>query len=603
MNKRKFLVVVFCLVLSLSAVVGADETEFELFEEELISEVVEDGEEPLEKEVNIEDTSIGETLIVDETLDEGYEVETEAMSEVAVIPSEELDQVDDQIALFSDDDDDDEDESEDESEEQHEPQEIKAVTIRVDERAMSHQVPAYDTVVQSGNVFIEYEKWTCVETGYVNGSFASAVGDDEDEFDVFEEGKTYSYSIRIIAKDGDWFTDSTVFKLGNRVVTNGVFNKKKTAWTATNVFTEVASCYHDYERITEPATCTNMGLVYDRCKYCRNTTIIRSIPALGHSYEEIEDNFVEPTCTTSGQRYYVCETCNNVKITPLPATGHRYELDEDKSKEPTCTSPGYFRFVCENEGCKSYYDTARAALGHRYVLDREDSIDPTCTSNGYYLYSCKNDDCDSFYTTVRPALGHVWGVVVTKRATATKIGTYHLACVREECEASQNNQSIFPYKKIILSASKFKYTGSAIRPALRVVDTRGATIDPSNYVVVMYSNKNVGTAKVHVTFSGKYSGTLETTFKIVQASQSISVPATSYTLKKSDLKKASKTINLGASAKTSLSYSESSSHLSISGGKVKVKKGTPKGTYKIKIKAKETKSYKSASKTIKIVVK
>ena len=37
MNKRKFLVVVFCLVLSLSAVVGADETEFEVLSRHMLN--------------------------------------------------------------------------------------------------------------------------------------------------------------------------------------------------------------------------------------------------------------------------------------------------------------------------------------------------------------------------------------------------------------------------------------------------------------------------------------------------------------------------------------------------------------------------------------
>lgn len=72
--------------------------------------------------------------------------------------------------------------------------------------------------------------------------------------------------------------------------------------------------------------------------------------------------------------------------------------------------------------------------------------------------------------------------------------------------------------------------------------------------------------------------------------------------------KAKRTFKIGASAKTSLSYtvkkSSGSKYISVSKkGKVTLKKGTPKGTYKIKITAKKTKQYKKASRVIKITVK
>jgi hypothetical protein len=326
---------------------------------------------------------------------------------------------------------------------------------------------------------------------------------------------------------------------------------------------------------------------------------------LGHAYELNEEDSKEPTCERDGYFLYRCtnEDCSASYKVAISKTGHSYAIDRDDCKEPTCTTDGYTTYACTHEDCNSFYRTTIPKTGHRYQLDREDCEDATCTTKGYVTYVCINDDCDSYYRNYSNPLGHAMGWVTLKTATSKKSGLISYCCQREDCEYEQKRQTTFPYKSIKLSATKIAYTGSAIKPAVSVVTTNGGTVGAGNYTVSYSSNKNVGTAKVHVTFFNQYSGSLSATFKIVKGKQSISVPATSYTLKKSDLKKAAITINLGASAKSSLSYSKSSSHLSVSGGKVKVKKGTPKGTYTVTIKAKGTKNVKAASKKITIKVK
>lgn len=88
--------------------------------------------------------------------------------------------------------------------------------------------------------------------------------------------------------------------------------------------------------------------------------------------------------------------------------------------------------------------------------------------------------------------------------------------------------------------------------------------------------------------------------------QKISAKVTDKTLKYSSLKKANQTFNIGAKAKTGLKYKVvvGSKYVSVSSkGKVTVKKGTPKGTYRILITAKETSTYHSTVKHITILVK
>ena len=150
------------------------------------------------------------------------------------------------------------------------------------------------------------------------------------------------------------------------------------------------------------------------------------------------------------------------------------------------------------------------------------------------------------------------------------------------------------------------YTGAEIKPVFQVkVNGKDLIRDRDyNYVVVCYDNVNAGTAKVHITFSNMYKGTLTTTFKIKRGKQSITTSRNSYTVNYSSVQKKDQIINLKADAKTCLSYTSSNKkYITVSKGKAKVKKGTPKGTYTVTIKAKATKNCKEKTKKVNIVVK
>ena len=367
---------------------------------------------------------------------------------------------------------------------------------------------------------------------------------------------------------------------------------------------------HDKDESVAP-TCEEAGYKLFVCtnEGC-DESYTEPIAPTGHRYYYNQDESLAPTCETDGYKLYSCknEDCEASYKIAVAKTGHHYVYDEDGSKDPTCTTAGYKKYSCVNEDCNASYKTAVNAIGHHYVYDEDSSKEPTCTVAGYKNFVCTNEDCNASYKTTIKALGHVYALKILKVATNKAEGTYCYACTRDDCEATQNKQTIFPYKTIKLSGTSFTYTGSAIKPTVKVVDTAGKTIDPSNYVVVYYDNKNVGTATVHITFSRMYNGTLKTTFKITQASQKITTTKDSYTVKYADVKKKAQSVSLGASAKTTLSYSSSDKNKNItvsSSGKVTIKKGTKKGTYKdvIVIKAKETKNYKAKTKKITIVVK
>lgn len=162
--------------------------------------------------------------------------------------------------------------------------------------------------------------------------------------------------------------------------------------------------------------------------------------------------------------------------------------------------------------------------------------------------------------------------------------------------------------KVTLAKTSYNYTGKAIKPAVKSVVLNGKTIASSNYTVSYKNNKNAGTATVTVTGKGNYSGSVKTTFKI-KASLSSTFKNTSKTLKASTLKKKAQSFAIAkkfSGGKVTYTVTKGKKkYISVNSktGKVTVKKGAKKGTYKVKITVAAKGNYKKTTKTITIKVK
>jgi len=73
---------------------------------------------------------------------------------------------------------------------------------------------------------------------------------------------------------------------------------------------------------------------------------------------------------------------------------------------------------------------------------------------------------------------------------------------------------------VTLSATTFAYTGSEIKPGVKVVLNNKTLTGGTDYTVTVKNNKNAGTATMTITGKGNYTGTVTKTFKIVKASVS-----------------------------------------------------------------------------------
>ena len=187
-----------------------------------------------------------------------------------------------------------------------------------------------------------------------------------------------------------------------------------------------------------------------------------------------------------------------------------------------------------------------------------------------------------------------------------------------------------PAKKAIdsvkLSRASSAYTGKAQKPAVASVKAGSLALVPSDYAVSYQDSKGkaikasaikaAGTYRVVVTGKGNFGGSVSTTFKVTPAKNGVAVAKASVkkSLKASALKKKAASVSLPkataefGSAKWKVAAKDKKKVLSLSAGKVKVKKGAKRGTYTIKLKASvaKTANYGAASSkvvTVKVTVK
>ena len=153
------------------------------------------------------------------------------------------------------------------------------------------------------------------------------------------------------------------------------------------------------------------------------------------------------------------------------------------------------------------------------------------------------------------------------------------------------------------------YNGSAQTPEVKLMLGEELLREGVDYALAYSKNTNAGTAKVVATGLGRCLGTLDASFTISKASNVIKLKKSKATYKVKKLKKKAQKFSIGATASTKVKYKLSSAAkragMKVTAkGKVTVKKGTKKGTYKITVSAAGTANYKAAkNKTVTVKVK
>lgn len=159
------------------------------------------------------------------------------------------------------------------------------------------------------------------------------------------------------------------------------------------------------------------------------------------------------------------------------------------------------------------------------------------------------------------------------------------------------------------------FTGEPHTPEPIVTYGGRALVRGADYTLVYEDNVNAGTATVIVVGMGSFVGETSETFVIDKAENSLKAKAKTKTVKLGKAKRLAKAKTLSGAIAVSkkgqgkLTFTKvskgSSKRLSVkkSSGKVVVAKGTPKGTYKMKVKVRAAGSRNHGSKTITLTVK
>lgn len=156
------------------------------------------------------------------------------------------------------------------------------------------------------------------------------------------------------------------------------------------------------------------------------------------------------------------------------------------------------------------------------------------------------------------------------------------------------------------------YSGKALKPAVSVSYGGKTLVDGIDYTLQYKDNVLPGKATVVIEGFGDYIGKKLASFDIGKAAQELKVTTKTKKLKAAKLKKKARKAKCivkvdGANAAVSFARAGGSSRLAVNGktGKVTVKKGTKKGTYKVKVTvtAAATSCYEAAAKTVTVKVR
>lgn len=175
-------------------------------------------------------------------------------------------------------------------------------------------------------------------------------------------------------------------------------------------------------------------------------------------------------------------------------------------------------------------------------------------------------------------------------------------------------------KTTVSGLANVAYTGKAVTPSPTVKLGSTTLKSGTDYTVAYENNKNTGTAAVIITGKGNCTGTIKKTFNITKATNPLKTSAKTASVKYSKLKKKnqklaiSKLIKFMSKGQGTLKYKLAGVSkakyrkffkMSSKTGKLTIKKGLKKGTYKLKVNvsAAGNSNYLPATKTVTLKIK
>ena len=286
--------------------------------------------------------------------------------------------------------------------------------------------------------------------------------------------------------------------------------------------------------VTKEATCTEDGSKEKVCADC-GEKVTENIPATGHTWNEEYTVDKEATCAEEGSESIhcsVCEAIDETTVREIPCEEHDFR-DWNTVKEPTCTEDGLQEAYCYYYGIYPGHSDIKdteviPATGHIWDEDYTVDKEATCAEEGSESIHCSVcGEIDA--NTVRSIpVKHTW----EKRRSVDKEPTFeedgidsiHCSLCGAVKEGSERTISKLPKPISMLTISGITaktYNGKAQTQNVIVKDGAKTLVNGTDYTVSYKNNTNVGTATVTITCVGNYVNSVDKTFAIRKASNTI----------------------------------------------------------------------------------
>ena len=294
-------------------------------------------------------------------------------------------------------------------------------------------------------------------------------------------------------------------------------------------FAELSSlpmtCEHQWEEITELATCTKEGLTYKRCKICGEKEVGSEKILSKTEHKTTVKKQKNATCTEKGYSGdKICSVCGTIVETgkEIPTIEHKISVKNEKAA--TCTEKGYSGDkICSV--CGTVVETGKEIPTIEHKISVKNEKVATCTEKGY----TGDKICDVCGVTVEkgkeiPAAGHKYGdYKVTKAATIFEAGTETREC--SVCKAHDSREILKLASSVTLTTTslpvqvKKSVSASALVANMESGDSI-ASLKTSNAKVAAVNNstfkitaKKVGKATITVTLKSGASANITVNVK------------------------------------------------------------------------------------------
>ena len=406
---------------------------------------------------------------------------------------------------------------------------------------------------------------------------------------------------------------ASVEKVGNEAF-SGCFDLNKVIIAGKDT---IITSWSDFHLKTEDPDMKIYGLTGSVAEktvyYGLNFIALEKIDEEGHGY--VTDHVITPsTCSTPGEyvlKCVLCENCGKTCTAEMPLSDEHEKIEKTSLVQASIGSPG--------KTAGSYCKACGKTVEEGETIPAIKTITLSKTSYSY------NGKVQKPTVTVKDSAGNKLSsgsYSVIYDSGCTNAGTYN---VKVNFKGNYKGSKSLSYRitpatqkmTVKTSAKTYSYTtakaqtfsigASAKTPvSYKSSNTKYVTVDKKGKVTVKKGSP-WGTYTVTATAAKNknYSGAAKTiTIKINPLTQSVKAKVSSKTYKYAAVKKGKQTFSIGASAKTTLSYSSSNTkYVTVNKkGAVTVKKGTPKGTYKITVKAAKSAGYAEAKKVITIKI-